>query len=263
MTIGSATSAREDDAPDSLSHIPMDALPSVDHTLPLKLLPFVLSLVAGSLDMIGFLGLDGLFTAHITGNLVILAAKVIAHDPSPWSCAIAVPVFMIMIGLARLLVAGLDRLRLPSLLPLLFLQLGFLLAFLGLCLAAGPHADPHRAQIVVASMLGVSAMAVQNLLVRISLSDAPSTAVMTTNITVFAIAVGDVLFGRDARTVAKARERARHTWPAIVGFLIGCILGAVSEPALGLAALVFPMGLSALALALGLRNALLSPTPSG
>ena len=37
------------------------------------LLPFVLSMIAGSADVIGFLGLGGLLTAHITGNLVLLA----------------------------------------------------------------------------------------------------------------------------------------------------------------------------------------------
>jgi hypothetical protein len=49
------------------------SVPSVDDSLGTKLLPFALSIVAGSVDIIGFLGLDGLFTAHITGNLVILA----------------------------------------------------------------------------------------------------------------------------------------------------------------------------------------------
>jgi hypothetical protein len=34
----------------------------------------VLSVTAGCTDIISFLGLNGLFTAHITGNLVILAA---------------------------------------------------------------------------------------------------------------------------------------------------------------------------------------------
>src|ERR1700692_450311 len=45
--------------------------------LPVVSLPFVLSLIAGSTDMIGFLVLNGLFTAHITGNLVILAAHIV------------------------------------------------------------------------------------------------------------------------------------------------------------------------------------------
>src|SRR2546426_12768542 len=38
------------------------------------LLPTVLSTTAGAVDVIGFLALGGLFTAHITGNVVIVAA---------------------------------------------------------------------------------------------------------------------------------------------------------------------------------------------
>jgi uncharacterized membrane protein YoaK (UPF0700 family) len=49
-------------------------IPSVDSSPGVMLLPFVLAFVAGSVDVISFLGLDGLFTAHITGNLVVLAA---------------------------------------------------------------------------------------------------------------------------------------------------------------------------------------------
>jgi uncharacterized membrane protein YoaK (UPF0700 family) len=56
-------------------------------------LPFVLSLIAGSTDTIGFLSLNGLFTAHITGNLVVLAAHVINGDPAILSYVLAVPVF--------------------------------------------------------------------------------------------------------------------------------------------------------------------------
>ena len=44
--------------------------PSVDSSLGAKLLPGVLGVTAGSVDVISFLGLGGLFAARITGNLV-------------------------------------------------------------------------------------------------------------------------------------------------------------------------------------------------
>jgi uncharacterized membrane protein YoaK (UPF0700 family) len=42
----------------------------------------MLGVIAGSSDVIGFLGLGGLFAAHITGNLVISAAHVLGGEPA-------------------------------------------------------------------------------------------------------------------------------------------------------------------------------------
>jgi uncharacterized membrane protein YoaK (UPF0700 family) len=44
-----------------------------------RTLPIVLSVIAGSTDVIGFLGLDGLFTAHIAGNVVVPTAHLAAE----------------------------------------------------------------------------------------------------------------------------------------------------------------------------------------
>ena len=44
----------------------------------ISLLPAILSTTAGAVDVIGFLALGGLFTAHITGNVVIVAAHYVA-----------------------------------------------------------------------------------------------------------------------------------------------------------------------------------------
>jgi uncharacterized membrane protein YoaK (UPF0700 family) len=227
-------------------------IPSVDSSLSTKLLPTLLSIIAGSVDAIGFVGLGGLFTAHVTGNLVILAAHLVSGGEASVGPMLSVPVFMVALGLTRLLVGGLESIGRPSLRPLLLLQLLLLAGFLVLCISAGPGIKPDAPIAIVAGMLGVSAMAVQNALVQISLKGAPSTAVMTTNITRFMMDVGGVMFGREATEIAKARSGAKRTWPAILGFAAGCGVGAACEAAIGLRALALPTGLALLALTMGL-----------
>ena len=100
-------------------------------------------------------------------------------------------------------------------------------------------------------MLGVAAMAVQNALVQISLTGAPSTAVMTSNVTRFMMDAGELLLKRDPDAMAKARNRAARAWPAIVGFVLGCGFGAPCQAAAGLLSLALPTSLALLALALG------------
>jgi uncharacterized membrane protein YoaK (UPF0700 family) len=230
--------------------------PSIDYSFLTKLLAFVLSVIAGSTDIIGFLGLDGLFTAHITGNLVILAARFFGGGPAPVAHLISVPVFIVAVLLTRLLAGILESTRIGSPWPLLLLQFLLLAAFLAIGVAAGPRVDPNAPMMIFAGMLGVSAMAVQNALARILLTGAPSTAVMTTNITVFTLDVGETLVARDTTRIAEARRRAKHTWPAIAGFLLGCALGAPFEVALGLRSLVLPAGLALVAVALGVAASL-------
>jgi uncharacterized membrane protein YoaK (UPF0700 family) len=234
---------------------------SIDASPATKLLPFVLSIAAGATDVIGFLGLR-LFTAHITGNLVILAASLVVGRAASLAEILAVPVFVVMLVLSALFAAGLEKIDRCSLRPLLMLHFLLLAGFLTLCVSAGPRFDPAAPNAVLAGMLGVSAMAVQNAFVQISLKDAPVTAVMTTDITRFVMDIGRVLFASDPREIAGARMRARHTWPAILGFTLGCALGAAFEAAFGFWSLALPTGFALLALALGLSVGTSRPQPS-
>jgi uncharacterized membrane protein YoaK (UPF0700 family) len=213
-------------------------------------LPTVLSLTAGSVDVIGFLGLGGLFTAHVTGNLVILAAHVVAGGDAPLALMISVPVFIVALAVARLLAAGLERMHVASLRPLLLLQFLLLAGFLALCVGGSARLDLNGARATVAGMLGVCAMAVQNGLVQVSLKGSPSTAVMTTNITRFVMDLGEVLLGRSRNDKLNAGERARRTGLAIAGFVVGCGVGAWCQAVAGLWSLALPAGLALVALAM-------------
>jgi uncharacterized membrane protein YoaK (UPF0700 family) len=214
----------------------------------------VLSVTAGCTDIISFLGLNGLFTAHITGNLVILAAHFFSGE-SQIAPMLSVPVFVVAIVLTRLLASSLELRGWDSLEPLLLLQFLLLAGFLALCVGAGPRIDPNGTVEIIAGMLGVSAMAVQNALVQISLKGAPPTAAMTGNFTLFAMSVGEILVGSDAADIAEARKRAAHILPAILGFAVGCGLGAAYETAIGLWSLALPVSLSLIAFFIGFAAA--------
>jgi uncharacterized membrane protein YoaK (UPF0700 family) len=98
------------------------SLPSVGSSLGMKLLPGVLSVTAGSVDAIGFLGLGGLFTSHITGNLVVLAAHLANGEAARLAPMLSVPVFMLVLMLVRLLASILEAAEIASLRPFLLLQ---------------------------------------------------------------------------------------------------------------------------------------------
>src|SRR5258708_19678709 len=90
---------------------------SVGDSVATMCLPFVLSVVAGSVDVIGFLVLDGLFTAHITGNIVVLAARFVAGGEAALSHLLALPALLLLLGLTRLSPAWLEPSPSPPPLP--------------------------------------------------------------------------------------------------------------------------------------------------
>jgi len=220
------------------------------------LLPAVLSTTAGAVDVIGFLALGGLFTAHITGNLVIVAAHYVTGSFSQIGPLLAVPVFIAVLGAATLACGALEKAGYGSPRALLVLQAALLVGCLGLGVGVGPFSDADSPLAVLVGMLGVAAMATQNVLVKFALKDAPSTAVMTTNITQLTLDLAMLARSRgEPDELAKARRRAEVTLPCVVGFVVGCAAGASLEVHFGLLALAMPVVLAVAAVPLGeLRN---------
>ena len=216
------------------------------------LLPFVLSTAAGAVDVIGFLALGGLFTAHITGNVVILAAHYITGGFSEVGPLLSVPVFVAVLGTVTLVSRAVDKAGYRSRRPLLMLQAVLLAACLGLGAALGPFASADSPMAVLVGMLAVAAMATQNALVKLALPGAPSTAVMTTNTTQLTIDLATLAWGRgESEELVKVRRRAGATFPCVVGFVVGCAAGAILEVRFGLWALALPLILAALAVPMG------------
>jgi len=214
------------------------------------LLPALLSTTAGAVDVIGFLALGGLFTAHITGNLVVLAAHYITGRFGEIAPLLSVPMFVVVLGVVILtFVAKPIRFVRRA---LLVLQAVMLAAFLGFGAGFGPFENPDSGMAVFVGMLGVASMAIQNALVRLALPGAPSTAVMTTNVTQLTVDLATLVRGQSEQTeLPRVRHRADLTAVSVFGFAIGLALGAAFEIRFGLWSLIFPVILAALSIPLG------------
>jgi uncharacterized membrane protein YoaK (UPF0700 family) len=209
----------------------------------------VLSITAGAVDVIGFLALGGLFTAHITGNIVVLVTHYTIGGFSRIGPMVAVPVFVA--ALAAVVWVFKDRPKQPTLRALLILQVALLTAFLVLSVAFGPFSNPGSAVAASVGMLGVAAMATQNALVKLDLPGFPTTAVLTTDTVLLAIDFVTLVRGNvSPEETAQARRRIRTTIPAIGGFVVGCAGGGLLEIHFKLWALVFPVVMAVIAVPL-------------
>src|SRR5260370_40517670 len=85
-----------------------------------KRLPTLLSVIAGMVDLTGYLNLGNLFTAHITGTLVVVAALLVRGGRLNPAHVLAIPVFILVVA-AIWLLARASRRPVPGLARLLLL----------------------------------------------------------------------------------------------------------------------------------------------
>ena len=159
-------------------------------------LPPLLSVIAGMVDLIGFFTLGNVFTAHITGNLVLVAAVAVHGGPVNLAQALAIPVFAVALAAVWLVAKG-SQWRGPGLARLLLsVQFLLLAAVLIFSVITKPSANPHGSTATIAVMIAVSAMACQYALLRLAVPGAISSAVMTGNLTNTVLALMDLLSDR-------------------------------------------------------------------
>lgn len=197
---------------------------------------WLLSLNGGYVDTTGFLTLDGLFAAHVTGNIVSLGAEGIGANV----VVLTLPIFFMVVAMVRVacLKSQLSierRLRHFMTCKMLLLSVAA-----GLALYSETRTGQTGDLLLLISVLLVAAMAIQNAACRIDMLHAPPTTLMTGNLTQFVMDLTDcLLLPKHART-AGLRRRLQNSSRAILAFASGCALAALLYACFGMVCYLVP-----------------------
>lgn len=205
-----------------------------------------LSAVAGFVDTAGFMALFGMFTAHVTGNLVAVVGLI--DDPVPVGAAARfamIPVFMGSVVATSFLartIRGRGQPALPGLLAWMSIVLG---AF---CIVGGASHCASESQqhgvVALVAALGTAAMAVQNTIMRDVLKRRAPTTLMTGNLTNFTMHLTDLLLPDEDDVTGVGRARARQglveCGVPLTSFLGGAVLGGCLTNLAGLWSVAVP-----------------------
>jgi uncharacterized membrane protein YoaK (UPF0700 family) len=203
-------------------------------------IPDLLSFNGGFVDTTGFLALQGLFTAHVTGNFVTLGAALVFGTHGIVAKLVALPEFVLLVAVARVLgnvfrKKGLDALKL-----LLVLEALLLLAFFILAVTLGPFPDSDAPAGLLAGFTGVAAMAIQNAVQRVHFASNPPTTIMTGNTTQAVLDAVDLWWSEPNKDSAAVRARFGRTIRGISWFAAGCAAAAALYFWIGLLCLAVP-----------------------
>ena len=195
--------------------------------------------VAGFVDTVGFVGLFGLFTAHVTGNFVMLGASIAETRSGVIAKLVALPVFFLAVAgtslfLRRCAASGRDPVG-----GVFGAQAFFLACFLGVAVGAGPFHGGDQPLAIIAGLLGVIAMAIQNAASRTIFSAFSPTTIMTGNSTQVVLDLVELTRGASADPAA--RTRIGKMVPPLAAFIVGALAGGGGYVLAGFWALVVPI----------------------
>lgn len=206
----------------------------------MRLLPLLLCFNAGFVDTASFVSLGGLFTAHVTGNIVTFSAALAQGRAPEIGKVVAIPVFALVVIAAHLLgramaARGRSDFRILMAGKLVLLAHAALVA-----VTVGPFYDPDAPKAIMTGMTLVSAMALQNALHRTHLKDVPPSTMMTGTFTQMLVDGAALWQPRPDTDRAATRARLGRFAGNFAAFVGGCALAAFLHLMLGMWCLLVP-----------------------
>ncbi|MDR3518817.1 MAG: DUF1275 family protein [Azospirillaceae bacterium] len=188
----------------------------------------LLSLNAGYVDTVGFLALNGLFTAHVTGNFVTFGAAAAQGAPGALAKLLVLPVFCTVIIVTRLSARPMEARGWPVMRIMLTLKFLLLSAAAGVAITSAPLGDSDNWPGLTTGLTLAAAMAIQNAVHRIHMTREPPTTLMTGTTTQIMIDIADLIAGVAATARPALLARLRRMSANVGSFAAGCGLAALA-----------------------------------
>ena len=206
----------------------------------------LLSFNAGFIDAAGFIGLQGLFLAHVTGNLVTAAAALVLDSWGKLAKLIAIPEFICVLVAGRIAGNLLAAHGLPRSRIMIGVMVVFLFAFFVLAVLLGPFSNTDAPAALVTAFAAIAAMAIQNGAQRLHYAGLPMTTIMTGNVTQATLDAADLLGGVNGEQRTTVRARFRRMGSSIASFSAGCAAAAATYYWMGFWCLAAPVAVGVL-----------------
>lgn len=224
---------------------------------PRSAVPLLLSVNAGFVDTAGFLSLQGLFTAHVTGNFVTFGAALALGTSGAIAKLLALPVFCVVVIATRLIGTALSRHVTLAFEALIGVKLVLLILGAALAIHFGPFHDGDSQEAILTGMVLVAAMAIQNAVHRIHLASSPPSTLMTGTTTQVMIDIADRIYPASKGEPPPAARLIQMSIN-VLAFALGCGLAALLFIRFGVWCLTVPPVFAAAAL---LLRAIGKPAP--
>ena len=194
-----------------------------------RITTITLTAIAGFVDTATFVGVHGLFAAHVTGNFVVFGAALAkgVHEED-YLKLIAFPVFMfaVMVGVT---IFSLSKSKRFGGVSLLLAVQALLLAVVAACF----YAIPAQIPLSYLALTLVAAMGLQNSLHRYVAG--PMTTVMTGTVMNWSAAMAEKLF-----RLPVPEGKSSKAQPFVAAFAGGCVAAGFMDQLLGLSSVIIP-----------------------
>ncbi|GGP75269.1 YoaK family protein [Shewanella ulleungensis] len=202
-----------------------------------------LGFLAGYVDTLGFVALFGLFTAHVTGNFVLIGASLTRESNSGLLIKfMAFPAFVIGIAIVRLLVmkcsSHSNKTHVTQI--AIAIQIFLLTSFMATGVHASPIGNEQTPFLIFCGMLGAAAMGVHSAYTRLLMTHLPPTSMMTGNVTQIVLDILELLLGKG--DVNTRKRIGKFFWP-VAAFAIGAMGAAMGYIQFGFWALLLPISI--------------------